>query len=197
MSGFKISLSGLQSTINKLQQTADDIAFEVDAEIGGRVVDMSKMAARLAPKFNGDLARTISPKQIKPLEWELVAQSEYAAYMEFGTKGYAKIPAGLEEYASKFRGKGRGSYNELVDNLTNWVRKKGIAATEIKYSKDGKLKKAGSLKQGIMERQLARFLAFIIMTKGIKPQPFFFPSVYTYRPQIVKNVIKILREKRK
>ena len=195
---FTIQLSGLQSTINRLKQTADDIAHEVDVEIGGRMGDMEKMAKRLAPKDNGDLARSISPNRISLMEWELVAQSDYAAYLEFGTKGYAKVPGELQAYAAKFRGKkGKGTFEQLVDKLTIWVKRKGIAATQIKYTKDGKVKKAGTLSQGIYERQLARFIAMVIMKKGIKPQPFFFPSVYTYRPQIVKNVIKILREKRK
>jgi hypothetical protein len=197
MSGFNVQLAGLQTTLNRLKKAADEVTIEVDAAIGGGMQDMSKSAKRLAPVDSGFLKDSISAKRVEILSWELVAQSDYAAYIEFGTKGYVKVPGELQAYAAKFRGKkGKGTFEQLVDKLTIWVKRKGIAATQIKYTKDGKVKKAGTLSQGIYERQLAKFIAFIILTKGIKPQPFFFPSVFAYRPLIIKEVAKIVKKKR-
>ena len=142
MSGFNISLSGLQSTINRLKKTGDDIAVEVDVAIGGGMLDMAKSAQRLCPVDDGYLRASISASRVEFLTWGLVAQKDYAAYVEFGTKSNVKIPKGLEAYAKRFqRGDGTG--------------------------------------------------------QGVRAQPYFFPSVYAYQPVIVKNIIKVLREKRK
>jgi len=139
---FTISLSGLQGTINKLKKTADDIAIEVDAELAAGVRQMEQSAKRLCPVDTGLLRGSISTSRVQFMTWELVAQKDYAAYVEFGTKSNVKIPKGLEAYAKRFqRGDGTG--------------------------------------------------------QGVRAQPYFFPSVYAYQPVIVKNIIKLLREKRK
>jgi hypothetical protein len=173
MSAYKISLSGLQPTINKIRSTGNDIRNQVDAKIGEGVVEMSRMAVRLAPKDKSFLASKISGFKKADLNWMLAAQSEYAAFMEFGTKGFVDIPSGLQQYAAQFRGKGRTGNRKLKDVIYEWCRRKGIP------------------------KERWWFIYRQIRDNGVKPHPFFFPSVFAFRPQIVKNVIKLLREKRK
>jgi HK97 gp10 family phage protein len=139
---FTIQLSGLQSTINRLKKTGDDIAKEVDAEFAAGAEKISTSAKRLCPVDTGLLRSSISASRVSFLEFEIVAQKDYAAYVEFGTKSNVTIPKGLEAYAKRVqRGDGTG--------------------------------------------------------QGVRAQPYFFPSVYAYQPVIVKNIIKLLREKRK
>jgi len=110
MRGFNIELEGLQRTLDKLKKEGRDVEAEVDAEIGSAVVDTERMASIRVPKSaiggGAGLAGAISYKRNKSLDWEVVAQKHYAAYVEFGTGGLVDIPSGLEAYAAQFKGKG-------------------------------------------------------------------------------------------
>lgn len=112
--GFTIELDGLQETLNRLSKAADDIAKEVDDEIAAGVRLMEKSAKRLAPVDTGRLRSSISVSRVQFLNWELVAQVNYAAYVEFGTGGLVDVPAGLEQYALQFKGKGIRQVNMMA-----------------------------------------------------------------------------------
>jgi hypothetical protein len=172
MSGFTIELSGLKKTLNELKKVQTDISMEVDAEIAAGVRKMEASAKRLAPKDKGFLSGRISAGRVEYLTWELVSQSDYAAFMEFGTKDFVSIPPGLQQYASQFQGKGRKGNRKLKEVIYEWAKRKGIPKE----------------KWWFIYKQIAE--------KGVKPHPYFFPSVYAYRPEIIKNIIKLLREKR-
>jgi hypothetical protein len=109
--GFTIELEGLQETLNRLQKIGDETAKAVDDEIAAGVRDMERSAKRLCPVDTGRLRASISASRNAFLNWELVAQADYAAYVEFGTGRLVDIPAGLEDYAIQFKGKGLRQVN--------------------------------------------------------------------------------------
>jgi len=108
--GFSIELKGLQGVIKDLKKEGGRIAQDVDDELSAGMVLMERSAKRLAPvgKGTGRLRSSITASRVEFLTWELVAQVDYAAYVEFGTGGkeFVKIPPGLESYAANFKGKG-------------------------------------------------------------------------------------------
>ena len=142
MKGFSIELDGFQEVLTKLAKEGGKIAEEIDDEIAAGVRNMERSAKRLAPVDTGRLRSSISTSRNAFLNWELVAQTDYAAYVEFGTGGLVNVPKGLEQYAIQFKGKG--------------IRQVNLPA-----------------------------------------RPFFFPSVFAYQVEIVKNIKEIIRlEKR-
>lgn len=106
--GFSIELKGLQGVINDLKKEGGRIAQDVDDELSAGMVMMERSAKRLAPVNTGTgrLRSSITASRVEFLAWELVAQVDYAAYVEFGTGTLVDIPPGLEGYASQFKGKG-------------------------------------------------------------------------------------------
>jgi phage gpG-like protein len=108
--GFSIELKGLQGVINDLKKEGGRIAQDVDDELSAGMVLMERSAKRLAPVNTGTgrLRSSITASRVEFLAWELVAQVDYAAYVEFGTGGkeFVKIPPGLESYAANFQGRG-------------------------------------------------------------------------------------------
>jgi hypothetical protein len=170
--GFTIKITGVEQAINKLKNVKDDIVQEIDDEVAAGVEKMARQAKRDAPKDTGFLTGKISAVPIKPLEWELVAQSNYAAYMEFGTKGFVDIPAGLEQYAAQFKGSNNSGGVKLKDAIYAWCKRKGIP------------------------KERWWFIYRQIRDKGVKPHPFFFRNVFAVRPEIVRNIVNIIREKR-
>ena len=105
-SPFTIELNGLNETLKRIEKAGGNVVTEVDAEINSGVVDIERDAVRLAPVDKGFLRGAISWKRNARLNYEVVAQTKYAPYVEFGTITKVEIPAGLEGYAAQFKGKG-------------------------------------------------------------------------------------------
>jgi HK97 gp10 family phage protein len=171
-----IKIQGLDKILKTLQDAEQDVIEEVDMELQAASFDMERLAKNAAPVNIGFLKNNISSSKVGDLAYEFVSQADYSAYVEFGTKTYVRVPKGLESYAAQFRGKGKGKLS-LVEAIKKWLeRKEGIKGKEL-------------------ERR-ARFIAFIIAKKGIKPQPFFFPAYFTVRPQLLNRLKQIVNEKR-
>jgi HK97 gp10 family phage protein len=104
--GFFIDLEGLQPLLAKLKGMGQEVDDIVADQIEQTAFNIEYKAARRAPIDFGDLARKISTRKVNDLNWEVVVQVNYAPYVEFGTGGLVDVPAGLEDYAMQFKGKG-------------------------------------------------------------------------------------------
>lgn len=174
MGGFKLTISGLQETLAKLdpkkyeqkiQQSFDNFGLrtETDAKLN-------------APVDEGRLRNAIYSKSL-PVAAEIGCAVDYAAYLEFGTRKFAaeyvaSLPATWQELAGTFKGGGGGSFEEFVRVLTEWVIRKGFAA-EITAS-GNKSKSASSV---AAQHQAAYLIVRSILIKGIRPHPFLYLAV--------------------
>lgn len=102
--GQAIQSRNLSNLLRKFKQVEQSLQTEVDAELRAGANRMENAAVNDVPVDEARLKGVISTKNIKVMHYEVVAPTKYAAYMEFGTKKKAKIPAGLEGIASKFQG---------------------------------------------------------------------------------------------
>lgn len=111
--GFTINIKGIDETIKKLETTSKDIADQVDFAIGVNTQAMATEAKQRCPIDTGRLRASISASKEKKFLYELVAQTNYAAYVEFGTgKGFVPLPE--KEWmalAAEFKGTGRKLVN--------------------------------------------------------------------------------------
>lgn len=121
-----------------------------------------------APTDQGRLRNEIKSVKNSEASYSVVANSEQAPWVEWGTKSRVKVPAELQAYAAQFRGrgstlKGKGSAKEMI---FAWCKRKGIPPE-------------------------AWFPIYrSIMVNGIKPQPFFFIQ----RPKVEKQFIADLKQ---
>jgi len=113
--GFNISFDDkqLRSILNDLKDTVDEKTAEIDAEIAAHGELMATSAKNLAPVDSGRMRASISLKKEQFLSYNLVAQTNYAAYLEFGTGQYAAsyVPSLDEEWqalAKQFYKNGQG-----------------------------------------------------------------------------------------
>lgn len=109
--GFTFNLEGIQDTINQLRKLDGEVAEAVNNELAASTEMMAKTAKQLAPVDTGKLRNSISASQVAPLTWELVAQTDYAAYVEFGTGKFVRIPEEAKAFAEEFKGKGKREIN--------------------------------------------------------------------------------------
>jgi HK97 gp10 family phage protein len=108
---FGVNLTGLKDVQDALKAIDDKLKNDVGNEIKASSLTIMSSAKRLAPIDLGFLRGQISYEPINDLTYEVQAKAKYSAYIEFGTGGQVNVPAGYEELAILFKGKGRRTIN--------------------------------------------------------------------------------------
>jgi len=176
MAGFTFDIGNLSDVLNKLDTLDAKVQQEVKDEISASALNIQSGAKRLAPVNFGQLRNSIYLKEQKVekgIVFTVGAKASYAPYVEFGTGGKVSIPSGFEELASGFKGIKAGTFKDMVQALTLWVRRKGIG--------------------GGKDKSIAYAIAISILRKGIQPQPFLIPAFETEKPKLIKNILNVLK----
>lgn len=108
--GFSIKFNDgdFQKLLNNYKKEITQKSAEIDQVIGANAELMATSAKRRCPVESGRLRGSITAKKDQFMTWAIVAQTNYAAYVEFGT-GLGFIPVQEKEWndiAAQFRGKG-------------------------------------------------------------------------------------------
>ena len=176
MGGFTFDITNISEVSAKLQSLDKKVQQDVKDEINASALNIQSGAKRLAPVNFGQLRNSIYLKEQKVdkgIVFTVGAKASYAPYVEFGTGGKVSIPAGFEELASGFKGKKAGTFKDMVEALTLWVRRKGIG--------------------GGNDKSIAYAIAISILRKGMRPQPFLIPAFETEKPKMIKNILNVLK----
>ena len=108
---FGINLTGIKEVENALKIMDKHLRQDVGDEINSSALNIMSSAKRLAPIDLGFLRGQISIEPVNDLTYEVEAKAKYSAYIEFGTGGEVRIPAGYEDLAKIFKGKGIRTVN--------------------------------------------------------------------------------------
>lgn len=170
MGGYKLTITGLDKVLAKLDtKTMEaDIQLALD-DFGLRVV---REAKTLAPKDEGFLARSINSESSK-LAVTISANTDYAAYIEFGTRKFAAayvstLPPEWQQFAAQFKGAQEGSFAEFIFRIMGWIKRKGIP------------------------EEAAYPIAIKILREGIKAQPFLYPSIRNQTKLLIEDLEALL-----
>jgi len=175
MGGFTFDITNISEVLGKLQSFDKKVQQDVKDEVNASALNIQSGAKRLAPVNLGQLRNSIYLKEQKVdkgFVFTVGSSASYAPYVEFGTGGKVSIPAGFEELASGFKGKKAGTFKDMVEALTLWVRRKGIG--------------------GGKDKSVAYAIAISILKKGMRPQPFLIPSFETEKPKMINNIKKAI-----
>jgi HK97 gp10 family phage protein len=176
MPKFTFDIANLSDVLKKLDTLDGKIQQDVKDELNASALNIQSGAKRLAPVNFGQLRNSIYLKEQnveKGIVYTIGASASYAPYVEFGTGGKVSIPAGFEELASGFKGKKAGTFKDMVEALTLWVRRKGIG--------------------GGNDKSIAYAIAISILRKGMRPQPFLIPSFEAEKPKLIKNILNVIK----
>lgn len=176
MAGFTFDIGNLSDVLKKLETLDAKVQEGVKDEISASALNIQSGAKKLAPVNFGELRNSIYLKEQKVekgIVFTVGAKASYAPYVEFGTGGKVSIPAGFEELASGFKGKKAGTFKDMVQALTLWVKRKGIG--------------------GGKDKSIAYAIAISILKKGIRPQPFLIPSFEAEKPKLIKNILNVMK----
>ena len=108
---FGLNLTGIKEVENALKTMDKHLKQDVANEIKASSLTIMSNAKRLAPVDLGFLRGQISYNPVSDLTYEVEAKAKYSAYIEFGTGGQVTIPAGYEDLAKLFKGRGLRTIN--------------------------------------------------------------------------------------
>lgn len=113
--GFTINIKGLKETISKLDKEGEDIKKQIDFAIGINTEAMASEAKNRVVVDNSRLKNSISASKMKPYLYEVVAQTNYAAYVEFGTGNlFVQLP---EQYWNDLAAQFKATPRKRLVNL--------------------------------------------------------------------------------
>lgn len=187
--GFSFKVQGLDRLIKVFNDLPKQTQKELSTELDFTASEIRDGAKRDAPTDEARLKQSISKKKTGPLEFEDIAQSFYAGYLEFGTKTKAVIPAGLEDIASQLKGPVAGQGNP-IDALTAWVKRKGIAGT---FSTKTRRRQGSKTTKEQQDRQVAFLIWQKIKKFGIKPRPYFFKQMAPAEERLRRRLAAIIK----
>ena len=108
---FGVNLTGIKEVENALKVMDKHLRQDVGNEINASALNIQSSAKRLAPVDLGFLRNQIAIQPINDLTFEVQANAKYSAYIEFGTGTEVRVPAGYEDLAILFKGKGKRTIN--------------------------------------------------------------------------------------
>ena len=173
---FSGSLSGMKELEGKLDNLTIALKQGVSDEINASALKIQSDAKKLAPVNFGQLRNSIALTKDSELTYTVSANASYSAYVEFGTGPQVNAPADFKSYAQQFKGKSGGSFKDMVEALTLWVKAKGIG-------------------NGKNQKGLAYIIALSILRKGLRPQPFLIPAYEQEKPKLIQNINNLLNAK--
>ncbi len=128
-------------------------------------------AKRNVPRYTSDLATSLRDiYSVNKLSARVWTNKFYAPYVEFGTKSRVQIPPEIAQYASQFKGKGGGSFDELLKQIRLWCKRKGI------------------------DEKAAYPIALELAKKGRKATPFLYPAFKAEEQKFIARIKKVMQE---
>jgi hypothetical protein len=104
---FGVNLSGIKEIQVALNKIDKQLTQDLSDEMNSSALTIASSAKRLAPIDMGFLRGSIGiDPSANGLTYDVEAKAKYAAYIEFGTGGLVDVPAGYEDLAILFKGKG-------------------------------------------------------------------------------------------
>lgn len=175
---INLKIDGLDAVVKRFDQLSRNTQAEIQSELNGWADDTATDAKMIVSKQSGDTGYLMN--SIHPIYGNggasVVVSSEYAAYVEFGTRKYAasyvgSLPADWSALANQFKGKSAtgGDFKQFVKNLKEWARRTGK-----------------------LDEKYAYMAAKKILREGLKARPFLYPAVLKNLPQLEKNIKAIL-----
>lgn len=165
--GFSIQVQGLEQVQKRFTSLPGRLKSELNGVFEDTANEFAERAKSETPGDEGSLRRMISSFKEKDLNYAVVSGADYSAFVEFGTRGKTRIPAGLEQYAAQFKGRNDGLQAKAA--IYEWCRRKGI------------------------DPKFWYPIYVSLMVKGITPQPFFFKQLNVVKPKLIKNIQQVAR----
>ncbi len=104
---INIDLTQFLPVLKKFETLPQRLKEEIDGELADAARVFVQLAKNRAPGDTGRLRNSISFAPTgRPMSYEVFAQTNYAAYQEWGTIEHVSVPPDLVDVARKYKGRG-------------------------------------------------------------------------------------------
>lgn len=189
-STFPFQVNGLDKILSLFDQLPNRLQRELYNELKVAAKEIRDGAKKDAPADERRLAQSITDKEVSKTQFEVVAQSLYAGYQEFGTKSRTVVPAGLESIASGLKGATAGS-GSLYDAILAWVKRKGVAG---RFSVKTRRRLGNKGNKEAEDKNAAYLISRSIYLHGIKPRPYFYKQIPPAEKRLRNRVAIIIQQ---
>jgi HK97 gp10 family phage protein len=93
----KINMNAFNKSMNTIEKAFVERLDKIEIEFKSAMKDMESEAITAAPSDTGNLKSSIKSVEVGRLSYELRADANYAAYVEFGT-GYQTVIKNYDEF---------------------------------------------------------------------------------------------------
>ena len=142
------------------------IALEVEASAN----DTLRFAKQYTPVDKGQLRGANNIEKVNDWEYKIGNNKDYAPYTEFGTGVNAEIPSELSDFASQFKGATGEKWEDGLEEIKAWCRRKGI------------------------DEGAAYPIFMSILKNGVHAQPFLYPAYKKGRALLVKRMEDYIKD---
>lgn len=108
---FRADIKNLNKVLKELEQFGEEVQEDVGLYIEAGAKDIELEAKQKAPVDLGFLRNQIATEKEDDLNFKVVANAPYSAYMEFGTGGEVEVPQEMKGIAYLFKGRGEKKIN--------------------------------------------------------------------------------------
>ena len=191
MAAPNIKIEGLQKTLARFDLKKFEPQIQTCFDNFGKGVELE--AKQAVPVDESGLKGSIFQEPGR-LSSTVGARINYASFVEFGTRKYAAayvstLPKEWQAYAATMRGKGNGTFDEFIQSIMAWVRRKGIGGIS---TKSGNVSEG---KDSLAAMQSAAYaIALNILQNGSKPHPFLYPAFNKAKEQLIKDLQELTFE---
>ena len=189
----KVKLDFPKGLKDKIDKAPKKLRKEINDAIVLSGERFTELAVKDCPGDTGFLSGSIRPTKLGEAMVEVAVHKEYGAYMEFGTKSRFKPIEGVD--ASVYKGKGTGDYFDFLNNILDWVKRKGIGMGTLSETNAVRRRfkqKTVTKKDRLLD--VAQAIANSISRHGVKPHPFFFKQIPIVKKETIDNIENILSE---
>ena len=166
---IKIDTKGLKELQELFKTKGDSIKSDLDALVEAGARTALEVAKKKTPVDQGILRGANNIEQVKPMQWNVFNNMPYAPYVEFGTGKKVDVPSEWGDFASSFKGKGKGTYDEGVKAIADWLKRKGGNPED------------------------AKWVFYLILKNGVNAQPFLYPGFKAGRKQLKQDAIDYVK----
>jgi HK97 gp10 family phage protein len=105
-------IEGLDALITRIGKLGPQMSKDVANEVNASALAIQSKAKRAVASNSTDKGRLLGSIQLKEVNkgskviYTVGSALKYAPYVEFGTGGEVNVPAGYEDFAIQFKGKG-------------------------------------------------------------------------------------------
>lgn len=169
MINIDINTKGLDGLKRLFKNKPEAIKVDIDAIVRGSADTALEVAKNKTPVDTNFLRSSNNIQQIELMQYRVFNNMPYAPYVEFGTGKKVEVPAEWKNFASSFKGKSKGTYDEGVQAIADWLKRKGD------------------------DPEKAKYVFYLILKNGINAQPFMYPGFKAGRKQLKQDILNYVK----